>query len=864
MTKKYIGEATLIAFTNTNHYEPHVVSEHWFGGDKSAVGPDEKGRFKALPFAIVSHRGLLYAAGLHGATEATSLMKSLRPKVVGLYEDERGRLWFCTCDPQHTEVSTNVVNEVESIAAALAPQQDEKVVKGPIATILFTDIERSTEITIALHDKKARELFEEHERIINEAVSTHDGRKIKFMGDGVMAQFSSASGAVNAAINMQREITARFRELDFPLRIRIGINSGEPIVDDGDLHGASVNLAARVMGKAAGGQILVSETVRNLVAGKPYEFVHYELAQLKGFDELIKLFEVLWTQESLLILGLAGKAGSAFDSEVVDILKRRGAFEIIRTDKIADAAWELPEVRLAVAETFGKERIFDSTSEDPSNWTRKRGVLGEIVASDRKLAEQLSDILNPYATAKTFEEIRKLVVAGKRHIALASTRLTNKEQKLFCHQTWYVDRDDERRRDALQRDYSQRGLSEEYTSAKVDQIMRLQKDVIEPQDFAYDQVIMHPEKKEDLDEAVTKRLREMLLAEQRSLDGAREFSVGPRRGQFVRSMLSLAQIRQQPIRLKGRNLFDRRTGEPRDSVNACLEACVKFGGGRKSIVKQESAIEFWPGRDVPSEILTFNLTNELSVALLVVTLIPLCLHHDRLFQFILRGCTDLDRSSPCDYYKNVLFPLLSRIGIDLHIDVEKRGFWKSDLGSVRLSVRGTTNLLPLDLKKKGELRSVRFSHHSVGLNESFEQRFAQETSAFCKDIGFTGPQQFEVSRTVGPNKSVSMSVALTTEHSILGADAVCDDASNDSAHMETMSRLLNRTRRILSTPAALDYFTADKVMLYLAMAGGAVTIPVTDDMEHIYTQLGLISWLHKGRVDIKCAGDVLSVEMDPM
>jgi hypothetical protein len=53
-------------------------------------------------------------------------------------------------------------------------------------------------------------------------------------------------------------------------------------------------------------------------------------------------------------------------------------------------------------------------------------------------------------------------------------------------------------------------------------------------------------------------------------------------------------------------------------------------------------------------------------------------------------------------------------------------------------------------------------------------------------------------------------------------------------------------------------------MLYLAMAGGAVTIPVTNDMEHIYTQLGLISWLHKGRVDIECAGDVLSVEMDPM
>jgi class 3 adenylate cyclase/RNA 3'-terminal phosphate cyclase/dephospho-CoA kinase len=792
MNKKCIGEATLIAFTNTNHYEPHVVSEHWFGGDRSEVRPDEKGRFKALPFAIVSHRGPQYAAGLHGATEATQLMKSLHRRAVLLYEDERGRLWFCACDFQKTEVPNNAVHEDESNDAALASRQDAKIEKGPIATILFTDIERSTEITIDQQDAKARKLFEEHDRIISAAVSTHDGRKIKFMGDGMMAQFSSASGAVNAAISMQREITAHFRELDFPMRIRIGINAGEPVLDDGDLYGSSVNLAARVMGKAAGGQILVSETVRNLVSGKPYEFVHHGMAQLKGFDEPLKLFEVLWTQEKLLILGLAGKAGSGFDSEVVDILRRHGAFEIISTDKIADAAWELPDVRLAVAETFGKERIFDSTSEDPSKWTRKRGVLGEIVASDREFAEQLSDILNPYATAQTFEEIRKLVVAGKRHIALASTRLTNKEQKLFCHQTWYVDRDNERRRDALQRDYSERGLAEEYTSAKVDQIMRLQRDVIEPGDFPYDQVIVHPENKEALAEAVTKRLREMLLAEQRSLNDAREFCVGPRRGQFVRSMLSLAQITQQPIRLKGKNLFDPRSGELRDSIKVCLEACVKWGAGEKRIAKQERAIEFWPGGDIPSEILTFDLTNELSVALLVVTLIPLCLHHDRPFQFILRGCTDLDRSSPCDYYKNVLFPLLSKLGIDVHIDVEKRGFWKSDLGSVRLSVRGTTNLLPLDLKKKGELQSVRFSHNSVGLNETFEQRFVEQMSAFCKDIGFTGPQQFEVSRSAGPHKSVSMSVALTTEHSILGADAVCDNASNDLAYIETISRLLNR------------------------------------------------------------------------
>jgi class 3 adenylate cyclase/RNA 3'-terminal phosphate cyclase/dephospho-CoA kinase len=870
METKYIDKARLIAFTNTNHYEPHVVCDYWFGGDEHEVRLNDENRFKALPFAIVVYRGRrFYAAGLHGASEATPLTESLDQREVLLYGDGRGRLWFCACDNwtvQPPEPSQGVTNIGESTDAKAAPSEQAMKGKGAVHTILFTDIEGATDIVDRHGDKKSGALFNAHNVIIRAAISANKGAEIKTMGDGIMAEFPAASAAIDAAVAIQREITEHYGQADPPLRIRIGVNAGEPIADANDLHGASVILAARIMSAAAGGQILVSETVRNLVAGKPYEFIEYGTVVPKGFKEPLRLFEVSWTQEPLLILGLAGKAGSGFDSEVVDILRRRGAFEVIRTDKLADAAWELPEVRRAVAETFGKERIFDNTSEeDPSKWTRKRGVLGEIVASDRESAERLSDILNPYTTAETFKRIRNLVEAGKRHIVLTSTRLVNKEQKLFCHQTWYVDRGDEQRQQALLRDYSGRRFSEEYVFNKVSQVMRLQRDVIEPGDFPYDLVISHPEDPDALARLVTGHLRETLLNEQQNLNRAREFNVGRRRGQYVRTMLSLAQIMEQPIRLKGKKLFTPGSGELRDAIRACLEACVAWSQGQQRVEQKEFAIEFWPGRGMPTEVLTFNLTNQLSIALLVVTLIPLCLHHDRPFQFVIHGCTDLDRSSPCDYYKNVLFPLLRRMGIDISIEVEKRGFWKGDLGSIRLSVRGATSLRPLDLKKKGEPQSIKFSYSSVGLDETYHDNFRARMGGFCKEIGFVGQQQFETNSTTGgQGKSVSMSVAVVTEHSILGADSVCDYVRDDSAYEEAVARLLKRTVDILASPAALDYFTADKIMLYLSQAGGAVTIPVTDDMEHIYTQLSIISWFHKGRINIKCDGEVVHVEMDPI
>ncbi len=168
-------------------------------------------------------------------------------------------------------------------------------------TVLITDVEGSTALTQRLGDAKARELLREHERMVREALKAHGGSEVKTMGDGFMASFSSATKALECAIVMQRAFAEHNESAEEPILVRIGLNAGEPIAEDdpdgrSDLFGTAVNLAARIAAKAEGAEILTSDTVRGLVAGKKFLFADRGEASLKGFDESVRLFEVRWRE----------------------------------------------------------------------------------------------------------------------------------------------------------------------------------------------------------------------------------------------------------------------------------------------------------------------------------------------------------------------------------------------------------------------------------------------------------------------------------------------------------------------------------------------------------------------------------------
>ncbi len=175
---------------------------------------------------------------------------------------------------------------------------------GAFRTILFTDVEGSTALTQRLGDAKARDLLREHERIVREALKSHGGSELKTMGDGFMASFSSATRALESAIAMQRAFAERnaarpepVEERAEPILVRVGLNAGEPIAEEKDLFGTAVNLAARIAAMAKAGEILVSDVVRQLVAGKEFLFADRGEVVLRGFEDPVRLYEVRWREE---------------------------------------------------------------------------------------------------------------------------------------------------------------------------------------------------------------------------------------------------------------------------------------------------------------------------------------------------------------------------------------------------------------------------------------------------------------------------------------------------------------------------------------------------------------------------------------
>jgi class 3 adenylate cyclase len=122
------------------------------------------------------------------------------------------------------------------------------------------------------------------------------------MGDGFMASFTSTSKAVECAIAIQRAFAERNESAEEPIRVRVGLNAGEPIAEDdpggrGDLFGTAVNMAARIASRADAGEILASNVVRELVAGKDFLFNDRGDTELRGFEDPVRFFEVRWALE---------------------------------------------------------------------------------------------------------------------------------------------------------------------------------------------------------------------------------------------------------------------------------------------------------------------------------------------------------------------------------------------------------------------------------------------------------------------------------------------------------------------------------------------------------------------------------------
>jgi adenylate cyclase len=155
--------------------------------------------------------------------------------------------------------------------------------------ILFSDIEESTSLNERIGDRAWVRLIGKHDKMVRRQVKKHSGYVVKSQGDGFMVAFAQPEQAVRCSMDMQRSLHRQHNGI----RVRIGIHMGKSVRRGDDLFGRNVAMAARVAGEADGGEVLVSEVVRDaLNEVDDISFDDGRDAELKGFSGSYRLYAV--------------------------------------------------------------------------------------------------------------------------------------------------------------------------------------------------------------------------------------------------------------------------------------------------------------------------------------------------------------------------------------------------------------------------------------------------------------------------------------------------------------------------------------------------------------------------------------------
>jgi class 3 adenylate cyclase len=234
-------------------------------------------------------------------------------KYITYWFDPDSETAFCLVDAPSKETAETVHRESHGLVGSRIIEVDPRRVTNflgkieepdpgvPIANsglraILFTDMEGSTSLTQQLGDDKAMEILRAHDSIVREALQVAGGYEVKHTGDGIMASFHSVVDAARCSVEIQQRLEGESSKPTYPTRVRVGMTAGEPVTENQDLFGAAVQLAARICAASEPGGILASNVVRELSLGKGLSWNDVGPVVLKGFDEPMNLYELLWRQ----------------------------------------------------------------------------------------------------------------------------------------------------------------------------------------------------------------------------------------------------------------------------------------------------------------------------------------------------------------------------------------------------------------------------------------------------------------------------------------------------------------------------------------------------------------------------------------
>ena len=180
-----------------------------------------------------------------------------------------------------TGETERVLDEVEEfLTGSRSAIESDRV----LATVLFTDIVNSTKRAETIGDRAWHDVLDRHNALVRREISRHRGHEVRTMGDGFLATFDGPARSIRCALAINEGVEA------LGLQVRAGLHTGEVEMAEDDLSGIAVHIASRVATMAKPGQVLVSNTVRDLVAGSNIRFHDEGSHSLKGLTESVRLF----------------------------------------------------------------------------------------------------------------------------------------------------------------------------------------------------------------------------------------------------------------------------------------------------------------------------------------------------------------------------------------------------------------------------------------------------------------------------------------------------------------------------------------------------------------------------------------------
>jgi class 3 adenylate cyclase len=183
--------------------------------------------------------------------------------------------------PVNEELTDRIVREIEGFVSGLASAVESDRI---LATVMFKDIVDSTKKAVQLGDSRWHKLLQDRNAMVRSEIVKFRGKEVKTTGDGVLATFDGPTRAIKCALAI-RDTSAKLG-----LEVRAGLHTGECVKSDNDVSGIAVHLTARIVGEAGAGEVLVSSTVKDLVAGSGLELSDKGLYALKGMPEKWRLF----------------------------------------------------------------------------------------------------------------------------------------------------------------------------------------------------------------------------------------------------------------------------------------------------------------------------------------------------------------------------------------------------------------------------------------------------------------------------------------------------------------------------------------------------------------------------------------------